>query len=187
VTSKIIDLLLEEEAHARGIDLYAGDRARQLAWTLFNEGPRSLGPDGFDSLIATMVGFASLRNRDGSVISVDTLFDEFGKALARSYRREVTAILRALLRTRVYAEDYLRTMDSRAALMPEMEALIPCIPFIGHWWSTQIGGLSMLVDEHRVLTDEELEIIAKRAALDSSFLVLPRVSADVLTLGLCGQ
>ena len=50
-----------------------------------------------------------------------------------------------------------------------MEALIPCIPLIGHWWSTQIGGLSMLVDEHRVLTDEELNMIAKRAALDVEF------------------
>src|SRR6266576_4408693 len=48
VTSKIIDMLLEEEAHARGINLYEGDRARQAAWTLFTDGPRALGAEGFD-------------------------------------------------------------------------------------------------------------------------------------------
>jgi hypothetical protein len=44
VTAKIIDLLLEEEADACGINLYEGDLARHLAWTLFHDGPRAHGP-----------------------------------------------------------------------------------------------------------------------------------------------
>ena len=47
-----------------------------------------------------------------------------------------------------------------------MEPLIPALPAIGHWWSRQIGGVSMLVDEHKVLTDYVLGIIASGAALD---------------------
>jgi hypothetical protein len=78
VTGKIIDLLLYEEADERGINLHEGDRARQLAWTLFNEGPRALGKEGFDRLIKTMVGFASSRNHNATVVDVDTLFSEFG-------------------------------------------------------------------------------------------------------------
>jgi hypothetical protein len=39
VTGKIIDLLLEEHASDRGVNLYKDDVARKLAWTLFKEGP----------------------------------------------------------------------------------------------------------------------------------------------------
>jgi hypothetical protein len=70
VTGKIIDLLLEEEAHERGINLHEGDHARQLAWTLFDEGPRALGEEGFDRLIETMVSFASTRNGGVDVLLV---------------------------------------------------------------------------------------------------------------------
>ena len=165
VAAKIIDLLLEEEAHARGINLYEGNHAQRLAATLFHDGPRALGPDGFDRLIAAMVGFASRRNRAGAVVTVDALFEEFRRALARSHRRKVTDILSALLQTRVHAEDFLRELGNDE-LLPAMEPLIPALPAIGHWWSRQIGGMSMLVDEHRVLTDYALGIVASRAALD---------------------
>lgn len=49
VASKITDLLLEEEAHARGINLYEDDLARRAAWALFTKWAprprrRRLGP-----------------------------------------------------------------------------------------------------------------------------------------------
>jgi hypothetical protein len=53
--------------------------------------------------------------------------------------------------------------------VPAMEPLIPCLPVIGHQWSREIGTVSMLVDEHRVLTDDRLDIIARVAALDIEF------------------
>lgn len=169
VTSKIIDLLLEEEAHARGINLYEGDRARRAAWTLFTDGPRALGAEGFDRIIAAMVGFASGRNRDGSVVSVDALFEEIRVAFGRAYRREVSQILAALLQTRQHAEDYLRTLNDDAPLLPAMEPLIAALPLIANLWSDKIGALNMLLDEHKVLTDDRLDIIAKAAALDIQF------------------
>jgi len=103
VTAKIIDLLLEEEAHARGINLHEGGRARQMAWTLFNQGPRALGTDGFNRVIATMVGFASGRNHDGSTVSVDALLAEIRQAFSRAHRRQVSDVLQDLLRTREHA------------------------------------------------------------------------------------
>jgi len=166
VTAKIIDLLLEEEAHKQGINLHEGDRARQLAWTLFDEGPRALGKEGFDRLIETMVGFASTRNRNGTVATVDALFSEFQRAFARAHRRRVADILAALLRTRAHAECYLGTLGDPVMRVPAMEPLIPCLPMIGRLWSREIGAVSMLVDEHRVLTDDTLDIIAHNATLD---------------------
>jgi hypothetical protein len=34
IVGKVIDLLVEELVHAEGGDLYAGDTARRMAWTL---------------------------------------------------------------------------------------------------------------------------------------------------------
>jgi hypothetical protein len=169
VASKIIDLLLEEEAHARGINLYENDLARQAAWTLFTDGPRALGAEGFDRVIAAMVGFASSRNHDGSVVSVDALFDEFRLAFSRAHRRSVSQILAALLKTRRHAEDYLSTLEQRSGFVPAMEPLIAALPLIANLWSDEIGALSMLTDEHKVMTDERLGITAKMAALDVQF------------------
>jgi hypothetical protein len=166
VTAKIIDLLLEEEAHEQGLNLYGGGGARQLAVTLFVEGPRALGRDGFDRLIETMVGFASMRNRNGTVVTVEALFSEFQRAFARAHRRRVADLLAALLRTRAHAEYYLSALGDPAMRVPAMEPLIPCLPMVGRLWSRELGAVSMLVDEHRVLTDDRLDLIAGNAALD---------------------
>jgi hypothetical protein len=128
VTGKIIDLLLEEHAFERGINLYEGGRARALAWTLFHEGPSALGSEGFDRLIATMVGFASMRNRDGSVVSIDKLFTEIDRAWSGSRRWRVTEILCALRWTQAEAEGFLQMLKKPAYELPAMEPLIPCIP-----------------------------------------------------------
>jgi hypothetical protein len=177
VTGKIIDLLLEEEASDRGINLHEGDRARQTAWTLFNEGPRALGLDGFNRIIATMVGFASSRNHDGSVVSVDALFEELRLAFGRAHRRRVSQILQDLLQTRMQAgfllEEVLSNTDKPALAL---EPLIAALPLIGLLWSDEIGALDMLLDEQRVLTDERLDHIAKFAAIDIR-LSGPRMSA----------
>ena len=169
VTGKIIDLLLEEEASARGINLHEGDRARQIAWTLFNEGPRALGTDGFNRIIATMVGFASGRNHDGSVVSVDALFEEFRLAFGRAHRRQVSQILRDLLQTREHAEFLLEVLGNTDEPALALEPLITALPLIGTLWSDEIGALNMLLDEQRALTDERLDHIATFAAIDVQF------------------
>jgi hypothetical protein len=169
VAGKIIDLLLEEGAHARGINLHEGGLARRAAWTLFTDGPRALGGAGFDRVIATMVGFASARNRDGSVVSVDALFGELRRAFGRARRGEVSQILGALLRTREQAEDFLEALSDTAQIVPAMEPLIPALPLIANLWSDEIGALTMLTDEHKVLTDDRLDFIARVAALDVQF------------------
>jgi hypothetical protein len=71
-----------------------------------------------------------------------------------------------LRQTREQAEHYLRALPGFADELPAMEPLIPCLPVIAGSWSRKIGGLSMLADEHKVLTDARLEMITRVAALD---------------------
>lgn len=103
------------------------------------------------------------------MVSVDSLFGELRLAFACAHRRDVSQILAALLRTRRHAEDYLGTLEQRTGFVPAMEHLIAALPLIANLWSDEIGALTMLADEHKVLTDERLGIIAKMAALDFQF------------------
>jgi len=103
------------------------------------------------------------------VVSVDALFEEFRLAFGQAGRREVSQILAALLKTREHAEDYLRTLNEDTPLVPAMEPLIAALPLIANLWSDEIGALNMLADEHKVLTDERLDFIARVAALDIQF------------------
>ena len=75
-------------------------------------------------------------------------------------------LLAALLRTPAHAEHYLSMLGDPAMRVPAMEPLIACLPMIGRLWSRELGAVSMLVDEHRVLTDDRLDLIAGNAALD---------------------
>jgi hypothetical protein len=47
VVAKLIDLFVEEKAHAAGVDIRSMGEARQLARSLLTDGPRALGADGF--------------------------------------------------------------------------------------------------------------------------------------------
>lgn len=176
VAGKIIDLLLEEHAHAAGINLHAGRQAREIARTLFNEGPRALGNDGFNRLVESMVDFASLRNRGSYQVTVEELFDEINRAWARSSRRRVTEILLQLRQTRLHAEDYLEWLNNDGAI-PRMEPLIPCLGSIAVKWTERIGILSLLADEHKVLTDDILDAAHKGASIDigplGKFITVP--------------
>jgi hypothetical protein len=78
----------------------------------------------------------------------------------------VADILAALLQTRAHAEYYLSTLGDPPMRLPPMEPLIPCLPMIGRLWCRDTGAVSMLVDEHRVLTDDTLDIITHNAAPD---------------------
>ena len=113
-----------------------------------------------------MVGFASARNHDGSAVSVDALYEELRLAFRRAHRRKVSQILRDLLQTREHAEFLLTKLGDTAEPLLVLEPLIAALPLIGTLWSEKIGALTMLVDEHKVLTDDRLDVIARFAAVD---------------------
>jgi hypothetical protein len=158
VTSKIIDLLLEEFVHARGGDLYAGDKARKAAWTLFNEGPRALGVQLFDELIGRFTQFAGLRNRHQAQVTVGELFAVLGRAENRSTRRAVTNLLRALSRCREEADELQRRL-SEPEFIATLEPLTPSMPGVLSTWADRLGPVSILLDAHKVWTDDHLDLV----------------------------
>lgn len=156
VAGKIIDLLLEEFVHREGGDLHAGDEARMAAWTLFNEGPRALGVQLFDELIGQFTRFAGLRNRHQTQVTVAELFSILDRAESASTRRRVTGLLRELGRCREQADELQRHLTG-PAFAAAMEPLTPSIPAVLGAWADRLGPVSVLLDAHRVWTDDHLD------------------------------
>lgn len=162
VTAKLIDLLVVERAHREGNNLYQDGRARHLARTLFNDGPRALGVERFDLLIRMMVDFGTRRNHDGLTVSVEDLIAGFDKAWSRAHRRNVAEILLDLRGTKPEAMEVLASLQDNAR-MPTMEALIPSVTHVLRSWSQMFGHVNALLDEHRFFTDARI-----RKLLDGS-------------------
>jgi hypothetical protein len=158
ITSKIIDLLLEEYAHEHGDDLHANDRARQYARKMITEGPRALGTPMFDELLRVFTNFSGSRNHGQVLVNVDEMFRVLDAAERRSRRRAVTEVLTMLLRCRQQAEDLQDWLPTPGHLQA-MEPLIPAMAAVLNDRSRRIGPTSLLVDAHKVFTDDRLDII----------------------------
>ncbi|WP_167502336.1 hypothetical protein [Streptomyces malaysiensis] len=154
--AKVIDLLLEEQAYAAGIDLHVGHRAKELARTLALHGRRALGDEGFDRLMSAFVAFASRRGR-GNDQAREEFFASVEDAWASSTRRNVTDILMTLRSTRPEA----MTLYDSAGSYALLELLVSSVAQAAHWWGKQLGRVSMLTDEQKALTDDGLADIAE--------------------------
>jgi hypothetical protein len=155
--AKIIDLLLEEYLHANGVDLYRDGQARELAVTLFQQGPRALGTAEFDQLVASFVTLCRQATRDDLQPDLDGFMASLDRAWRRSYRRTVSDILLPLTRTRQIASDLLRDRKPGGSLRQALEPLASAPWALAGSWSRRLGTVSLLLDEQKVFTDEALD------------------------------
>ncbi|MFD7854508.1 hypothetical protein ACFV6B_09520 [Streptomyces microflavus] len=163
VVGKLIDLFVEEQAHKRGSNFRNAGDARKMARSLFEEGPRALGPGLFGRLLASTVAFTSQKNRDQHY-TPDDFYEVVEEAWARSRRRNVTEALALLRTTRDEAVDYLRSAHGPEAVIPQaLEPLIPAVAAVTANWSRKLGRVNMLVDDQRTLSDANLDNIEAEA------------------------
>jgi len=177
VAAKLVDLLLEERFNALGHDIVSNGVARQFALDLATEGPRALGRDGFDRLIATAVAFFSKKNRTGDQVTVDDLYAVIRESYAYARRRKApqakkaAEVLDMLRKTRPEAEDFARERPAEATPTGEhgllddtMDPLVAAVPTVILHASIRYGGkLQVLADDQRLLTDDKLEVLERGA------------------------
>ncbi|MFF1716920.1 DUF3800 domain-containing protein [Streptomyces sp. NPDC058268] len=155
--AKIVDLLLEEQAHAEGIDLYDRREARRLARLLALQGRRALKPEGFKRLLDAFIAFASQRALGNEADATATFYAELETAWASSTRRNVTEILYRLRRTRPHGDG----LHVDAGPLPMLEMLVPCVAEVARRWAHHFQGpVSVLTDDQKPLTDERLGLLA---------------------------
>jgi hypothetical protein len=178
VTAKLVSLLIEERFHAVGYDIASNGAGRQFALDLATEGPRALGRDGFDRLIATAVGFFAKKNRTGERVSVDDLFTVIRESLAYARRRKAPQakkaadVLEMLRMCRAEAEAFARERPAEATPTGELgllddstDPLVTAVPTVILHASLRYGGrLQVLADDQRLLTDDKLDVLERGAA-----------------------
>ncbi|MFJ4624637.1 DUF3800 domain-containing protein [Streptomyces sp. NPDC088812] len=177
VAAKLVSLLLEERFHALGYDIDSNGVGRQLALDLATEGPRALGRDGFDRLIATAVGFFSKKNRTGDQVTADDLYAVIRESYAYARRRKApqakkaAEVLDMLRKTRPEAEEFARERPAEATPTGEhgllddtMDPLVTAVPTVILHASIRYGGkLQVLADDQRLLTDDKLDVLERGA------------------------
>ncbi|WP_432108503.1 hypothetical protein [Streptomyces sp. AA1529] len=154
VAAKVIDMLLEERAHAMGIDLYAGGLARELARTLALKGQRTAQGENLSALMAAFVALASHRGRRRQQEAADVFFHELDQAWATTDHPGVKEILAALRGTRSQVDTLHLPEDEEP--FPAMEMLVPSVAQIARLWAARLGPVSVLTDEQTALTDSAL-------------------------------
>lgn len=178
VLAKLVDLLIEEQFHSLGLNIVDNGVAPQMALDLATEGPRALGRDNLDRLIATTVGFFAKRNRRGDHVTVDEFYTVIGQCRAYARRRrapqakKATQILELLCQTRPEAEAYARERPTQATptgpyglLDDSMDPLIPAIPSVILRAAIHHGErVRALADDQRLLTDDKLDVLQRSAA-----------------------
>ncbi|MCX5613535.1 DUF3800 domain-containing protein [Streptomyces sp. NBC_00047] len=157
IMSKTIDLLAEEEAYRRGIDLYANGRARKLARALACDGRRALKDERFERLEQAFVAFARRKDPGDRQAVIQTFYSEVEAAWAASTRRNVTEALELLRATRVHAEELHSGTGTQSP--PHLELLDTAVATLARAWGERLGPVSIMADEHRELTDTRIDSI----------------------------
>jgi len=130
--AKVIDLVIEEEAYANGIDIYGTGEAYRMAQTLFQQGPRAFGETRWQKLLRDFVSFVRRKQRSGAKTTEAELIHTIDDLRLKNYRQKVTEIMQRLWEGRQYLTDY--GPDSPAANMGTLEPIIPAVVSTAKAW-----------------------------------------------------
>lgn len=161
---KIIDLLVEEEAYHRGVNLYAGGVAKRLADDLYEYGARALGVEGWNDLVS---GFTSLmrtkQRKGGEKETVDSFFEKVDNYRLKSRREKVSKVLELVWKTRRHADDFQAAIAEGMA-MRTLDPLQTSLYQLAFTWYLKLQKPIMIMhDEQTALTEPMLKMLIRVA------------------------
>lgn len=164
VVGKVIDLLVEEVAHAAGRDLYADGKARELAWMLHREGRRALGATDWATLLTAFNSLMRIKQRKGVKATVDDFFNVVDGVRLKSTRRAVEAVLTVVWQARPHAEQFQgRLLDSD--VIPALDPLMAALPVTVGTWAARTGRPVRVVhDTQAALTEGRVKVLIRSLA-----------------------
>jgi hypothetical protein len=182
IVAKIVDLVVEEWAFERGMNLYAGGTARQMALTLSQKGLQALG-DLWDPLLAAFVSLARAKQRKGAKETVASFYQRLAEARRRCWRRDVGVVLDVLLDSRKHADDLVRFVADEAtvvATMDPMSFLLGDQIAIAHQLH---GPIRLLHDEQNLLTPPFVDAVLR--GIVASHLAFGRAGPPPVVADFC--
>lgn len=130
--AKVIDLVIEEDAYANGIDIYGTGEAYWMAQTLFQQGPRAFGETRWQKLLGDFVSFARRKQRSGTKTTEAELVQTIDDLRLKNYRQKVADIMQRLWAGRQYLTDY--GPGNPAVNMGTLEPIVPAIVSTAKAW-----------------------------------------------------
>ncbi|PYI39481.1 hypothetical protein CVS30_05920 [Arthrobacter psychrolactophilus] len=150
---KIIDMLIEEEAHRRGYNIYGSGIAWQLADDLYQYGSRALTKEGWNDLLSSFTSLMRAKQRKGGdKETVDGFFEKVDNYRYKSRRKNVTNILEMLWITRQHADDFQAALAEGVATKA-LDPLQMSLYALASSWNERLQQPIMIMhDEQTALT-----------------------------------
>jgi hypothetical protein len=149
---KIVDLLYEPLAHAAGIDLYERGSNLAMANMLYAVLPQFLGPELFESLLASFVAMC----REPSGQNIDRFYDVAEQAYVAASATDLKDELGALLTTRVVVEADLSAFHANS-----LDPAIPSFFMHASTWTARLQTVfDVIHDSSKPIRNEQLVLEA---------------------------
>lgn len=149
--AKVIDLVIEEDAYAKGIDIYGTGEAYRMAQVLIQEGPRAFGKMRMHKLLGDFVSFVRRKQRVGAKTTEAELLQTIDDLRLRNNRRSVTAIMQRLWQGRHYLAGY--GPSAPATSMGTLEPIVPAIVSTAkNWHQVHRISIEIVHDRQAALT-----------------------------------
>lgn len=161
---KIIDLLIEEEAHRLGINLHAGGTAKQMADDLYEFGPRALGTEAWIDLVAAFTSLMRTKQRKGGEKeTVDSFFEKIDEYRLKSRREKVSKILQLVWRTRIHADIFQKALAVGLA-QKTLDPLQTTLFQLAYTWHGVLNRPILIMhDQQTALTEPLMKLLVEVA------------------------
>lgn len=158
IVANMINILVEQRAHSRGVNPHVDDSAREMARTLYIEGPRALG-EQWPALLTSFVNLARITIRNGNHReTVESFFERLSAARWKCTRRAVERVLIALLETRDQADWLVRALERRELTLPPLDPLINLLS-VSLQSCARYGPVRILHDQQKLFTAESVRTL----------------------------
>jgi hypothetical protein len=160
VLSRVVDVLLGEQAVRAIVPPGRDPRTRNMALTLYRSGERSYGPTRWQHFLALAANLFRTNNRWLPKNPVQTFYAAVDTMSQSTASDEIQEVMSLLQRTRPIAEATRAAHLENPKLTPLMEPLIPALSCAVNHWGLAAQSLSVVHDEQSALTPERIADIA---------------------------
>ena len=149
VTTKVIDILMEELAYRMGVNMYADGAAHATANLFYNVGPVFCGPELYHEMLDRFVAMIRTRDRDAARAFYATLRQMYERCSDGTFQSAIAT----LIATETIIEDVLSQAD-----ITDLDPAIPAFVASAVEWDLQLQTEWHVVhdDSKPIAYDQEL-------------------------------
>lgn len=160
---KMVDLLIEERAHAQGQDIYKDGTNKRMVRALYEHGPEDLGEEQWKSLVAAFASLMREKQRKGEKETVDGFFEKLEQARSAATTPKLKLVLNLLADTRVQAEEFQEDV-AEGRLTKSLDPLQASLMQLAYTWNQKLRRpIRIMHDAQNGLTDKVMNAVLMAA------------------------